>query len=67
MNEIKMTYAQALEMTEMLRNEVLEKGQLTIKTKKEKAILLDALGFMDQHIEDEMRRAKIQKQWDEFK
>ena len=33
MNEIKMTYAQALETTEMLRNEVLEKGQLTIKTK----------------------------------
>ena len=54
MKEVKMSFAQALKITETFKDEVLEKGKLTIKTEKEKAILLDALGFMSQHIEDEM-------------
>ena len=66
MKEVKMSFAQALKITETFKDEVLEKGKLTIKTEKEKAILLDALGFMSQHIEDEMRRIKLQKQWDSF-
>lgn len=63
--DVGMTYEEGFEIISRFKKQATLKSNISAKTPKEKAILLDALNLMYDNIDNKLRYSIAHKRWNE--